>query len=294
VSTSPLLSSVLFHFLFPLGTLCHAVPRCALLHWRCLQEDSESTRRYGLDGRPAGRCRHSMVCHNGALYIYGGDLGWADEDGEDRTVWRLDLQVGHSFWHALRLSVPLCGLLTWVDMGPLLAACCRLAGLLVYVFACRVPAILFVAHVQAEPLRWQRLYCRGQHPDKLKDHSAVVWGDLMVVYGGETRVSKYLVTSSFQHGAWAASRGLMQRWLLLLLGRQVGWLPVGCDLTRPATGCKCLHWLLGLMPTFDWPVGFHSRCRWPSLQSGDRGDCWAFDLVHRSWRQLMPQPPLRR
>lgn len=43
-------------------------------------------------------------------------------------------------------------------------------------------------HVQAEPLRWQRIVERGQAPEPRKDHTAVVWGSSMVVYGGEATV----------------------------------------------------------------------------------------------------------
>ncbi|KAL4428261.1 hypothetical protein ABPG75_002350 [Micractinium tetrahymenae] len=40
--------------------------------------------------------------------------------------------------------------------------------------------------LSAQPLTWQRIYCRGAVPAQRRNHSAAVWQSQMVVYGGET------------------------------------------------------------------------------------------------------------
>jgi hypothetical protein len=43
--------------------------------------------------------------------------------------------------------------------------------------------------LQAEPLTWQRIFCKGRGPEGRHNHTASLWRDQMVIYGGENPVS---------------------------------------------------------------------------------------------------------
>jgi hypothetical protein len=54
---------------------------------------------------------------------------------------------------------------------------------------CLCLANIGVRAPQAEPLTWQRIFCKGRCPEGRHNHTASLWSDQMIICGGENPVS---------------------------------------------------------------------------------------------------------